>query len=302
MAVITPALLQALSTGFKKDFQSALGETTSDFEKIATTINSTAASNIYGWLGQMPGFREWIGERVIKAMKAHGYTITNKKFEMSVGVSREDIEDDNIGIYSPMMSEMGRASKAQPDELVFSLLKAADSIACYDGQYFFDNDHPIYANNDGTGTASTISNITAGSGAAWYLLDCSRSIKPIIFQSRTKPELTAMTKNEDESVFMSDEYRYGVRVRNNVGFGFWQMAHKCNAPLDKNNFSDAKTAMRMIKTDGGRPLNIKADTLLVPASLEDAARELIDAERTASGATNIHKSAVKQVIVSPWLD
>ncbi|MEX6732518.1 Mu-like prophage major head subunit gpT family protein [Pseudomonas aeruginosa] len=44
-------------------------------------IPSTTASNTYGWLGQFPKLREWIGQRVIKDMAAQGYQITNKLFE-----------------------------------------------------------------------------------------------------------------------------------------------------------------------------------------------------------------------------
>nr|WP_255327039.1 Mu-like prophage major head subunit gpT family protein [Pseudomonas aeruginosa] len=90
-------------------------------------IPSTTASNTYGWLGQFPKLREWIGQRVIKDMAAQGYQITNKLFESTVGVKRTDIEDDNLGVYGPLMQEMGRAAGAHPDELVFALLKAGNA-------------------------------------------------------------------------------------------------------------------------------------------------------------------------------
>lgn len=224
--IITPDTLKALFTGFKKNFQDGLKMVESQYKEIATVIPSSTASNTYGWLGQWPAFREWVGDRVFQDMKAHGYAITNKHFESSVKVNCNDIEDDNVGIYAPMMAEMGRASAVHPDELVFALLKNAHATLCYDGQNFFDTDHPVYAKVDGTGQASTVSNLFAGSEAAWYLLDTTRALKPLIYQERKAMQFTAMTAATDEGVFMRNEYRYGVDGRCNVGLGFWQMAAK----------------------------------------------------------------------------
>ncbi|HCL3956155.1 TPA: Mu-like prophage major head subunit gpT family protein, partial [Pseudomonas aeruginosa] len=120
MAIITPALISALKTSFQKHFQDALAKAPSTYLQVATVIPSTTASNTYGWLGQFPKLREWIGQRVIKDMAAQGYQITNKLFESTVGVKRTDIEDDNLGVYAPLMQEMGRAAGAHPDELVFA--------------------------------------------------------------------------------------------------------------------------------------------------------------------------------------
>ena len=302
MAMITPALLTALRTAFRSEFQTALTETPSDYDKIATVVPSTSASNTYGWLGQFPSLREWIGDRVVKDMKAHGYAVTNKLWESTVGVQRTDIEDDNVGVYKPLMAEMGRAAKVQPDELAFALLKAGGATTCYDGQFFFDTDHPVYANVDGTGAVTTVANIQPGAGAgpAWYLLDCSRAVKPIIFQKRLEPEFTEMTDGKDESVFMKDLYRYGVRARNNVGFGFWQMAYKSTQDLTADNFNAAYAAMTSQKADGGRPLGIRPTLLVVPPSLRQQALNITKAELIGNGVTNVNAGLV-DTLVTPWV-
>lgn len=300
MAIITPALITSLRTGFSKAFQDALTQTPTDWEKVATRVPSSNASNTYGWLNQFPKLREWVGDRVVKDMAAQGYQITNKLFEGTVGVRRTDIEDDNVGIYTPLFAEMGRAAKAHGDELVFGLLAAGESNLCYDGQNFFDIDHPVYPNVDGTGTAALVANLQAGTGAPWYLLDTSRALKPLIFQERTTPELEAMTATNDEGVFVRDEYRYGIRYRCNAGFGFWQMAYKSKATLDAANFNSAMAAMQSITTDGGRPLGIKPTVLVVPPALRAAAIEIVKSERLANGASNPNFGVV-DLIVSPWV-
>lgn len=300
MAIVTPALVSALFTGFKGDFQKAQTAATSIWKSVATLIPSTSASNTYGWLGQFPKFREWIGPRVVRDMAAHGYSIKNKKFEDTVGVPRESIEDDEVGVYSPLFEEMGRAAGVFPDELVFGLLALGAATACYDGQNFFDTDHPVFPNTDGTGEAATVSNYAAGTDPAWYLLDTSRAIKPIIFQERTKPEIASMTKLDDETVFSTDVFRFGIRYRCNCGFGFWQFAYCSRLPLTSANFDAAYDAMRLFKADGGRPLGIKPKLLVVPPNLRTKASEVVKVSRLADGADNPNKDLV-DVLDCEWL-
>lgn len=297
MAIVTPALLTALNTGFKKEFQDAFNEAESQYQRIATVVTSATAMETYGWLGQFPTFREWVGDRVLKNMAAHGYTIRNRKFESSISVPRDAIEDDSVGVYSPMFAEMGRAAKVHPDELVFELLKNGGTELCYDGQPFFDADHPVNSAVDGSGEVVSVSNITTGTGPAWYLLDTTRSLKPLIFQKRREYALHAMVKPDDERVFMSDEYRYGVDARVNVGFGFWQMAHKSQAELNSDNYGAARAKMQSLKADGGRPLVVKPNLLLVPPTLEGKARALI--EKDKDSGNEWYKSA--EIMICPWI-
>lgn len=61
---------------------------------------------------------------------------------------------------------------------------------------------------------------------AWYILDTSRPLKPIILQKNKDIQFVAMDKEDDENVFMRDTFRYGVDSRCNVGYGLWQLAYK----------------------------------------------------------------------------
>lgn len=295
MAIVTSPLLASMRVGFSKTFEDAKAKAPSQWQLAATHVPSTAKSTTYGWLGQYPKLREWVGPRAVKSMQEHGYSIVNKTYEGTVGVKRTDIEDDNLGIYDPLFKEMGYATATHPDELVFGLLGKGTTTLCFDGQNFFDTDHPIFPEVDGTGTADTVSNlIDPGTGnplPAWYILDVSRPLKPLIFQERTTPELLAITDAKQDHVFMNDEYLYGVRYRCNAGFGFWQQAVCCRDVLSAENFEKALHLMRSYKTDGGRPLNLgrggKAGTLLVvPDSLESAAEKIVAKESLAGGESN----------------
>jgi len=290
MAIVTPALISALFTGYNANFEAGKSEAAPQFSKIASVIKSTTASNTYGWLGKFPSLSAWVGDRTIKSMKAHGYTITNEDYESTVGVDRNDIEDDNLGIYAPIFSEMGRAAAIHPDEMVFPLLTAGFTTDCYDGQFFFDTDHPINSEVDGSGVDASVANVEIDVGYVgepWFLLDTSKSLKPIIFQQRKMPALISMTKTDDEAVFMSKQFRYGVDCRDAAGFGFWQMAFANKRTLTADNLWDTIAKMRAFTADGGRKLAIKPTLLVVPPSLEKLATRLMERELDANSSNEL---------------
>lgn len=294
---VSRATLNTLGVAFNAAFKQGLGQAPSQYERIATVVNSTTASNEYGWLGKLPGMREWIGDRVVNGIATHGYTIKNKSYELTVGVDRNDIEDDNVGIYTPLMQNMGESVGAQPDQLSFGLLKSGISTACYDGQNFFDADHPVLS---AAGKEVTQSNLDAsGSGTYWYLLCTGRALKPLIFQNRKAPQFVSMDTETDEAVFSRKEFRYGVDCRRNVGYGFWQMAYASNSPLDAENLQAAYTAFTERTGDHGRPLGLVPDLLVVRPSLKFKAAEILTANQIA-GTDNVMKGLV-DVLDSPWL-
>jgi phage major head subunit gpT-like protein len=295
--IINSANLEALRVAFNASFKRGLEQAESQYGRIATTVPSSTKENRYGWLGKMPNMREWIGARVVHGIAEHDYSIKNKPFELTIGVDRDDIEDDNIGVYDPMFVEMGESVAAHPDQLVWELLAAGFATECYDGQYFFDTDHPVL---DKDGNPATVSNFQGGSGTPWYLLNTKRSLKPLIFQERKTPMFVAKDKVTDDNVFSRKEYVYGTESRCNVGFGFWQMAYASRQTLNAANFASARQAMMSLKGDYGRPLGIKPDLLIVPPSLEDEAEEILKADRNAAGATNTQKGKTELLVV-PWL-
>jgi phage major head subunit gpT-like protein len=289
------SLFQGFNTSFNKGQQGA----PSRYKEVAMVVPSTTLETTYGWLGQMPRIREWLGDRVIKNLEAHSYVVKNKLFETSVNVKRTDIEDDQYGIYGPLMEEMGRAAGDHPDELIFALLSQGFNTPCYDGQYFFDTDHPV----DGMEGVTGVSNIQAGAGAPWFLLDTSRALKPLLFQERIPYSFQSLTKDSDENVFMRDEYLYGVRARANAGFGLWQLAYGSKAALDATNYNSARGAMMALKSDEGRPMGIVPNKLVVGPSLEQAGRKLVNNELVAEGGVAVSNewAGSIELVVVPWL-
>lgn len=301
--LITPANLKTLFIGFKANFQGGLNTAQSLYQQLATVVPSSTGTEEYGWLGQMPNMREWIGERAVHGIESHGYSLKNKSFETTISVPKTAIEDDTFGTYAPLMAEMGRAAAAHPDELTFGLLKDGATVQCYDKKPFFSVDHPV---KDAKGKVTAVSNADlGGNGPMWFVLDTSRALKPLIFQDRKKPNFVAMTAETDPNVFSKSEFVYGVDSRCNVGFGFWQVAYASNQPLTADNVWKAINAIESCKGDGGRPLGLRATTLVVPTTLQRTANKLLTAELVANAEgtateSNDLKDRLKP-IVSPWL-
>lgn len=291
------AILTAITAAFRKEFQTGLESVKPDYTTVAMTIPSNTATNTYAWLGKFPQMREWVGSRQIEKMNKQAMSLDNKKFEATVGVARTDIEDDQVGMYRPMMAAMGESAAALPDTLVWGLLKKGKTTVGYDGQYFFDTDHPVYEKSDGTGQNMPHSNLTTGTdndAPTFYVVDDTKTLKPLIFQNRTDPEFeTKFDPSKSDRVFMEDEYLYGSRRRCNAGFGLWQLMHMAEkTELTRENLAAIIVKMQKIKADGGYVLNVKPSLLVVPPELEDKARELLEADKI-NGTTNTFKGRLK---------
>ena len=294
-------LFAAYNGAFRDGVLSQEGET--EFSLVAMETMSGTSREVYPWLGQLPGMKEWVGERAIENLRQHDFTIRNKDWEQTISVPRTTIEDDEYGVYTPFMRAMGIASMKHYDEIVWPLLRAGFATACYDGQPFFSNAHPVLDKDGGATTESNVGTVgNPGPGKpAWFLLDLNQPMKPIVLQIRKRPSnLIRLDREEDPNVFMRKEYIYGVDCRDNVGFGLWQGSFGSRGDLTAESYEEARVAMQEMKGDYGRPLGMKPTHLVVPPSLEKEGLELLNAERNAAGATNVYRGTA-MLHVSRWL-
>lgn len=197
-----------------------------------------------------------------------------------------------------MFAQMGQDTRRHPEELVFSLLKSGFVTTGYDKQNFFDTDHPVQL--EAAGAVVSVSNMQAGAGPSWFLLDTSQAVRPIIWQEREKYEFQSITSSNDQHVFMNDEYIYGVRARVNAGFGLWQLAFGSQADLTEVNYAAARAAMMDFRSDGGRILGVSPTVLVVPPALESAALHLLNTETKDGGGSNPWKGTA-ELIVTPYV-
>jgi len=127
--------------GLTAKFDMAVENAAPFYPEVCTMVQSAGADEKYGFLGAMPGTREWLGDRDFHSLRAADYTLANKEWENSVAIEKNHIDDDRLGMYNPVMEQLGIEAAHHPDELLLSLIVAGEATACFDGQYFFDTDH-----------------------------------------------------------------------------------------------------------------------------------------------------------------
>lgn len=171
---VNSATLDALRTRFSMQFAAAYEGTEVWHDKVATTVPSDSKSNTYGWKAMQTRLREWIGARVAQNLSEHSYVLTNKKFEGTVELDRDDIEDDNLGIFASMtIPDLGNAARKHPDLLIADLLHSNSGAGptAFDGKAFFADDHPTYAQAQFTQTYDNLNLATTldqdGVSTAW---------------------------------------------------------------------------------------------------------------------------------------
>lgn len=167
---ITSSAVEAVRKTFSLVYQQGYDAVQPWAPRIATSAPSNNRENVYGFLAKLPTMREWVGDRVLNNIAEHDFTVTNRDYELSIEVDRNDIEDDNFGVHTPKLEMMGMAARKQFDYLLVSLLQGGQSALCYDGQNFFDTDHPnskfdaatgSQRNYYSTGRALTLDNYVA---------------------------------------------------------------------------------------------------------------------------------------------
>lgn len=279
--IITQTSLEALRTGFRRDFQNGIALAAPAADPLTTEVSSSTKVDTYGFLGDLPIFREWLGEKRIKSIEEKSYQLINRDFEATLGIHKNKIEDDNLGLYGPIVAGWGQDAGQLKDSLVFEALALGHARACFDGQNFFDDEHPM-----GDEEASNMSG--DASTAAWFLVDLSKPLKPILYQKRKAPTFAMVTNPEDSHVFKTGEYLMGGEARGAAGYTLWQLAHRCTGALNAANYEAAYNAMAALTNDEGEPLGIRPTHLVHGTSTRAAARTLFEAQNKAGGESNIY--------------
>lgn len=143
--IINSESLRAAAVGFKAIFNDALKQAQESglHSRIATRVDSTNREENYKWLAALPQMREWIGDRHIKNLEAFDYLIRKKDWELTIGVDRDEIYFDALGLVRPRIQEMGNAAGRHYDQLVTKVATQGFTAKGYDGKTFYATDHKI---------------------------------------------------------------------------------------------------------------------------------------------------------------
>ncbi len=279
--VVTQALLDALNTTFSTAFTKGETEAPVVGEILSTPVPSTTSINTYGWLGSLPIFRKWIGEKRATQLMQKVYQLLNEDYEATLPIHKNQIEDDQIGLYPALFQGWGKEAKQWMDRLRFLALAEGHLRECYDGQNFFDTDHPTFL-DDG----STWSNCdNTAEGEAWFLLDLSQPLKPLIAQERKKPFFWWINSLMDSKVADTGIMTAYGEARGAVGYTLPFLAYRSKKTLNAANLIAARDAMKAFKDDNGEPRGIRPTHIVAGVSNQQKAKDALKAN-LAGGESN----------------
>lgn len=147
--LVNPSVLAATRVAVDKKVRDAYAATPDNllwYKQIAAEIPSNGDGVTYYLEQMLPRLREWIGARHIRGMKRNAKTVLNAPYEGTVGISMDDIENDNLGVYSSVIEGLGRSAALWPNDLVEAAI--LDTTTTWiDGQPFFNGNHPLQLQN-----------------------------------------------------------------------------------------------------------------------------------------------------------
>jgi phage major head subunit gpT-like protein len=160
--LVTKPAIQALYTGFNTRFRQGLNDTPVYTSAFAMNVASSTRMETYAWMQRIPKMREWVGPRQYNNLTTEVYQLVNRRWEDTVAVDVDDIEDDSLGVYAPVFEELGRAARKLQDQQVKVVMQGGATGNQWDGVPFFSTAHPLdpagVQSNHFTGSALTPGN------------------------------------------------------------------------------------------------------------------------------------------------
>lgn len=289
--IINDENIKKVTTGIRAAFAEAYKGVAPVYPQLGVKeVDSTTHAENYAGVIDLADVVEFLGERTAKQLEVFDYYLKNKTYVIQdLEIKREDLEDDRLGIYADAIAGRGRKAAAFPDRLIAQTMLAGFTEKGPDGAVFISANHKV-----GKGTAS---NIITGSAAAWFVLAGS-DVPAFVLQKRRDFEFDDNTGGDEARDKM--RYKFGGSARMNAGYYLWQGVVGSKSALDKTNLNKAIEMQMALKDDIGNPLGVTPKILVVGPSNRATAKELLEAERDAAGATNTNRGAL-QLIVSPYL-
>ena len=138
---ITQETLNALTSNIKTTFQKSLGKVENNVKNVLyNEQNSTASIEVIKSLDGYGLMKEFKSERR-PGVVGEVITIAKPtKFERTVDIPREDIEDDNIGYVAGVVNSIAIASERTPIYEVKTALMKGFTAKMNDGKTFFNAD------------------------------------------------------------------------------------------------------------------------------------------------------------------
>ncbi len=138
--------------------------------KLADTMPSSSRQVTYGWMDRLPIMRKWLGNRAIANATTHQRTVTNDIFELTCQLLKQDVADDQLGIFNYAVKSLAEQAKKWPDQRVadFIINSAANAnVVGFDGVPQFSTAHPINGGDVAGGLSGTQANLFTSTGLTY---------------------------------------------------------------------------------------------------------------------------------------
>jgi phage major head subunit gpT-like protein len=139
---ITQGNLEAVFTGLKAVFSEAVQSTEDQrIQRLMEVVPSTSGSEQYPTATLLGDLEEVLDEVTITGIGAFVQSVPNRTFARIVQVKRNDVADDNIGVYRPGVRQLGRRAALYPLRLAAEALLAGFTDQWVDEATVFSDSH-----------------------------------------------------------------------------------------------------------------------------------------------------------------
>jgi phage major head subunit gpT-like protein len=136
----TVALEKGLQVQFAQGLRSILASGyREDMKPLYLETKSTNNSEKYGWMGDVPTVREWLGDKEAADLQDYEFEIKNVPFYSAIAIHKHELADDSGGIIKPRIDMLAQAVMNHKADLVEQLIENGTTGTAYDGSAFFAN-------------------------------------------------------------------------------------------------------------------------------------------------------------------
>ena len=136
-SIVNESRLRALYVGLSTTFNNGLKAADKEYQRTCMVIPTTGRGMDYAWLSRFPKMHRWVGDKSIKALELQTYYVPNVNWEATIAVDRNDIEDDQLGIYSIQAQMMGESAGELYGTIADDLKNNAFAQTGMDGNVFY---------------------------------------------------------------------------------------------------------------------------------------------------------------------
>jgi len=141
--------LQNVEVAWSAAYQEGLdkfGDYTQAFPEITEVYESRElTTNLALVLGE-PIVREWKDNetRIVDHFSSTSYDVGIRDWALTIGMHKRYLDYDKLGVTMKRFERLPLAIPRHYESLVFQTLIAGFATNCWDGQFFFDTDHPYF--------------------------------------------------------------------------------------------------------------------------------------------------------------